>query len=122
MACRHLELAECAIGSGSCQWSRAVPLNHALEHVPLCHSCRNCGQVLERAGSWFKSVGRYRCAGCATDCHLTYEDKLKLFADHEYLIPVPAGQRARSSRSADMGTTGLGGNYALRALPDSDHF
>jgi hypothetical protein len=83
-----------------------VPLNQALEYVSLTHSCRHCGRVLTRAGSWFKSVGRYRCAGCATDCHLTYEDKLKLFADHEYLIPVPAGQ---PSRHANMGTTGLRG-------------
>ena len=59
-----------------------MPLSIALSHVILTRPCPHCQHPLRKTGSWFQSVRRYRCEGCGELVPLTYEDKVKMFAEH----------------------------------------
>jgi transposase-like protein len=63
-----------------------VSLSRALRHALLTMLCPHCGHKLERPGSWFQTVTRYECDGCHQTVHIRYEDKVKLFNDHNHLI------------------------------------
>jgi hypothetical protein len=50
----------------------------------------SCGHMLTKKGSWFKTIGHYRCEGCLEDIPLSYEAKVQLFDDHANLKSPPA--------------------------------
>jgi transposase-like protein len=62
-----------------------MPLSRALLHVLLRHACPHCGHELERKGSYFQTVGHYRCETCEGQVRIGYEDKVELFEKHAHL-------------------------------------
>jgi len=66
-----------------------MTLTRRLAHTLLSYPCPSCGHVLEKAGSWFTTVGRYECAGCLEVRQLGYDAKVQLFAEHIRLHPFP---------------------------------
>jgi|HubBroStandDraft_6_1064221.scaffolds.fasta_scaffold1321194_2 transposase-like protein len=62
-----------------------MPLSRALANVILANPCPHCGHTLEKKGSWFQTVGRYRCEACQQEVSIRYDDKVKLFEAHAHL-------------------------------------
>jgi transposase-like protein len=52
-----------------------------LDHL-MTLACPICGHPHRRKGSWFKTAAYFRCEGCHARSPVTYEDKLRLFAEH----------------------------------------
>ncbi|SDR58272.1 hypothetical protein SAMN05519103_06066 [Rhizobiales bacterium GAS113] len=59
-----------------------MTLSSKLADVPLTFECAHCGLALSKKGSWFKSARRFTCAGCQREVRLTYDDKIRIFAQH----------------------------------------
>jgi transposase-like protein len=66
-----------------------MPLSAGLEHVPLAYPCPDCGQKHTNKGSWFRSIAHYRCLVCHHEVRMTYDAKLRLFADYKRANPKP---------------------------------
>ena len=60
-----------------------MPLSKSLLIQNMTFLCPVCGHSLTKRGSWFKSASRFVCEGCGTEVHISYDDKLRLFAEHE---------------------------------------
>jgi hypothetical protein len=58
-----------------------MSLSPSLFRVPLSHACPHCGHKHVAAGIWFRAIRHYSCTECSGDIILTYEDKMKLFAN-----------------------------------------
>jgi transposase-like protein len=56
-----------------------MPLTKGLLDVLLSHPCPHCGHKQEKKGSWFQTIGHYRCPSCGHSVQITYEDKVGLF-------------------------------------------
>jgi transposase-like protein len=48
-------------------------------------TCPFCTRALVKSGSWFQTIGRFKCNGCQLEVRLTYSDKVALFDKHAYL-------------------------------------
>jgi hypothetical protein len=60
-----------------------MPLPREYSDVSLSHPCPQCAYEVRKKGSWAQSTGMFTCAGCRTRVRrLTYDAKVKLFADH----------------------------------------
>jgi hypothetical protein len=59
-----------------------MPLPREQTDVILSYQCPLCAHHVRKKGSWFQSTGMYTCAGCRTRVRLTYNAKVKVFADH----------------------------------------
>ena len=60
-----------------------MPLPSRFELETLCYPCPLCGHNLEKNARWFRITGKYTCAGCHKRLQMTYDTKVKLFADYE---------------------------------------
>ena len=56
-----------------------MPLSNRLANVVLHRPCPHCGHVLQRGGSWFHHIPRYKCEICYEEVQMTYDAKLALF-------------------------------------------
>ena len=59
-----------------------MTLSPKLDNAMLTRTRPQCGHPCIRKGSWFKHVGRFKCAECGYATQLTYDDKLKIFDKH----------------------------------------
>ena len=59
-----------------------MPLSGSLSSIDLTFRCPVCNYPLVKRGGWFRTVGRFKCAGCQSDIRLTYRDKVALFEGH----------------------------------------
>jgi hypothetical protein len=80
-----------------------MPLSRALANVLLTRRCPSCGHMLTKKGSWFRSIGHYRCEGCLEDIPLSYEAKVQLFDDHANPKSPPARIVRRRRRRRKIG-------------------
>ena len=75
-----------------------MPLSDSLRFVFLTVECPVCNHPLVKKGGWFRTVGRFKCAGCRNEIRLSYRDKIALFEKHAGVTP-----------SAQPPTTGIVG-------------
>ena len=59
-----------------------MPLSDSLRYVDLTFDCPHCDHPLIKSGTWFQSVGCFKCEGCQREVQLTYDDKVALFDKH----------------------------------------
>jgi transposase-like protein len=62
-----------------------MPLSRALANVVLTNPCPHCGHKLEKKGSWFQSIGHYRCEACRQETAMEYDAKVELFEAQAHL-------------------------------------
>ena len=67
-----------------------MPLSPELLPVDLTLECPYCDSALVQRGSWFQTAHCFTCASCRRDIHLTYADKLALFARHAHMATLLA--------------------------------
>jgi hypothetical protein len=65
-------------------WAMSLPVE--LFEVLLTFGCKACGLQVRRKGSWFKSLARFKCAGCHHEERMSYDDKINLFRKHVRLV------------------------------------
>ena len=53
--------------------------------VVLTVTCPNCGNALEKKGSWVLAIGEYTCCNCSARRQLGYSEKRKIFEAHARL-------------------------------------
>jgi hypothetical protein len=75
-----------------------MPLPVELFEALLTFGCKACGLQVRRKGSWFKSLARFKCAGCHHEEPMSYDDKIKLFHTHARIAQGPG--QALFNRSA----------------------
>jgi transposase-like protein len=62
-----------------------MPLSLSLHSVSMIFECPFCTRALVKSGSWFQTIGRFKCNGCQREVRLTYSDKVALFDKHAHL-------------------------------------
>jgi transposase-like protein len=48
----------------------------------LKHKCPACDLEKQKNASWFRAIRSYKCEGCGSHVVVTYDTKLKLYAEH----------------------------------------
>ena len=77
-----------------------MSLPPALFHVILSHSCPRCGWRRKGKGGWFRSIRNYTCESCRAEVGLTYDDKVKIFAEGQSTLQdAPPVRRASAPQS-----------------------
>jgi len=53
-----------------------------LRDVEMTYECPACQNAIVKKGSWFKTIGTFRCDSCGTSLRIGYLDKVALFQKH----------------------------------------
>ncbi|CDX22223.1 conserved hypothetical protein [Mesorhizobium sp. ORS 3324] len=61
-----------------------VPIPDELRHVAMTFECPLCNHAIIKKGSWFKTIGTFKCDACGNRIRLGYEDKLALFENTKH--------------------------------------
>jgi ribosomal protein L37AE/L43A len=61
---------------------REMPIPDDLRDVAITYECPACQKPIVKKGSWFKTIGNFRCSSCQSTLRIGYLDKVALFQRH----------------------------------------
>jgi hypothetical protein len=61
---------------------KRMPIPDELRDVAMTYECPACQKPIVKKGSWFKTIGNFRCGSCHVSLRIGYPDKLALFQKH----------------------------------------
>lgn len=77
-----------------------MPISDDKNDLIIRLDCPYCSHPIVKKGSWFKVISRFKCAGCGTQVHMGYPDKLALFERHQRTQISSATGEADQGREA----------------------